>query len=122
MTTNPQGLVELSAGGNNYKLFLGMSVLAELQDKHGSDVLNRLEAPEGAPEGWTPDFNIINDLFLGALQRFHADVADRWLVDDLIAENAHALPRLMGASFPDAPKNGEVKSSQGKAKGPKKAA
>ena len=95
-----RGSLKVQAGGVDYTLFVGMSVLADLQAKHGQDVLEKLDAPEGASESWMPDLNIVTDLFLGALQRFHAD-ADRWLVDDIIAENADVLPKLMQASFPD---------------------
>ena len=102
--------MKVQANGEEYTLFVGMSVLADLQAKHGQDVLTQLEAPEGSGENWMPDLSIVTDLFLGALQRFHPD-ADRWIADDIIAENAEALPMLMQASFPDAkPSSGNVKS------------
>lgn len=104
-----RGSMKVQANGEEYTLFVGMSVLADLQDKHGQDVLGQLEAPEGAGANWMPDLSIVTDLFLGALQRFH-EGADRWLVDDIIAENAEALPKLMQASFPDAKPVGNVKS------------
>jgi hypothetical protein len=96
---NVTGELVLSAGGRDYRLHLGMSVLAGLQARHGQDVLAKLDAPPGV-ENWMPDLNIVVDLFLGALQRHHPE-ADRWLVDDLMAENPDALPRLMAAAFPD---------------------
>jgi hypothetical protein len=108
-----RGSLKVKVGGKSYTLFVGMSVLADLQDKHGQDVLEKMDPPEGASENWMPDLNIAKDLFLGALQRFHSDVADRWIVDDIIAENVDALPQLMGASFPDAkspPKLGKPRS------------
>jgi len=105
-----RGSMTVMANGEEYKLFVGMSVLADLQAKHGQDVLEKLDPPTGAGESWMPDLNIVTDLFLFALQRFHGD-ADRWLVDDIIAENGDALGQLMKASFPD-PKEqpGNVKS------------
>lgn len=114
--THPQGSMKIEAGGKEYTLFVGMSVLADLQAKHGQDVLEKLEPPEGAGQAWMPDLSIVTDLFMGALQRYHADVADRWLVDDIIAENADALSGLMKASFPD------PKAQPGNGKRPKRAA
>ncbi|WP_312529455.1 hypothetical protein [Paracoccus sp. (in: a-proteobacteria)] len=96
-----RGEVVLKAGGKNYRLFLGMSVLADLQDQHGADFLERLEPPEGAPPNWMPPLKIVQDTFLGALQRYHPDEADRWLVDDLIAGNEGAFNLLMNGSSPD---------------------
>ncbi len=96
-----RGILKLNAGGKEYKLFVGMSVLADLQSQHGQNVLEKMDPPEGASDDWMPDLNIAGDLILGALERFHSDVADRWLVDDIILENADALPRLMGTSLPD---------------------
>ena len=115
---NAQGSVKVTAGGEEYTLFVGMSVLADLQETHGQDVLEKLEAPEGASASWMPNLKIVGDLFLGALQRYHADTATRWIADDIIAENADALPKLMGGSFPDAPEGAE----SGNVKKPKKAA
>jgi len=110
-----RGSMKVQANGDEYTLFVGMSVLADLQAKHGQHVLGQLEAPTGAGDAWVPDLSIVTDLFLGALQRFHPD-ADRWLVDDIIAENAEALPQLMKAAFPDAkPLSGNVKSRSKKA-------
>lgn len=105
-----RGSLKVQAGVEDYTLFVGMSVLADLQAKHGQDVLEKLDAPEGASENWMPDLKIVTDLFVGALQRFHSD-ADRWIVDDIIAQNADVLPQLMQAAFPDAkPETGNVKS------------
>lgn len=110
-----RGDVTLSAGGKSYRLFLGMSVLADLQAQYGDDFLERLEPPAEAPENWMPPLKIVQDTFLGALQRYHADVADRWLVDDLLAENDSAFQQLMHGSSPDA----EAKPA-GKVTAPKK--
>lgn len=115
--THVQGKLTVTAGGKSYTLFVGMSVLADLQAKHGLDVLDRLDPPEGAGPTWVPDLSIVSDLFLGALQRYHAQDADRWLADDIIAENADVLPKLMGNSFPDVPEG-----APGNGKRPKKAA
>jgi hypothetical protein len=99
---DPRGLLKLTAGGREYRLWVGMSVLAELQEKHGQDVLQRLEAPPDAGAAWVPPLAVFVDLMLGALQRYHADEADRFLVDELLSENMGALPLLLQAAFPDA--------------------
>jgi hypothetical protein len=109
---DPRGLLKLTAGGKEYRLHFGMSVLADLQTQHGQDVLQRLDTGNGA----APDLNIVIDLFLLALQRHHADEASRYLVDDLLAENDGALGRMMQAAFPD------VQDSPGNGKRPKRAA
>lgn len=98
---NPRGDVFLTANGKKYHLWLGMSVLSEVQDTHGQDALEQLEPPEGAPESWMPPMAIVMDLFLGALQRYHAAEADRWLVDDIIAQNDDAFTSLMDGSGPE---------------------
>ena len=105
MSAHPQGSLTVKANGKEYKLWVGISVLADLQAKHGQNVLERLDPPAGASEAWMPDLNILVDLFLGALQRYHADEADRYLADDIMAENSDAFSQLMGASMPDAPDN-----------------
>jgi hypothetical protein len=113
---DPRGTLTLTAGGKEYRLHIGMSVLADLQAKHGLDVMQQLEAPPGAGPQWLPDMGIVVDMFLSALARYHADEADRWLVDDLLAENADAFGALMAASFPDA------KADAGNPKRPRRAA
>ena len=102
MSAHPQGSLTVKANGKEYKLWVGISVLADLQAKHGQNVLERLDPPAGASEAWMPDLNILVDLFLGALQRYHADDADRYLVDEIMAQNGDAFAQLMGASMPDA--------------------
>ena len=109
-----RGTVTMTANGKQYRLWLGMSVLADLQSQHGDDVLARLDPPQGAGTNWLPPLRIIVDLFIGALQRHHKGEADRYLVDDLLAENADAFGALMAAAFPD--------QQQGNAKRPKRAA
>jgi hypothetical protein len=101
---NPTGSLTLHVNGEPVTLWLGMSVLADLQEKHGQDVLARLDPPPGAGPGWMPPLQIVVDLIVGALQRNHPDRADRWFVDDLLAQNAGGFEKLMAAAFPDAPK------------------
>ncbi len=109
---NPTGAKMMKAGGKEYRLHLGMSVLADLQEKFGDDFDNLLTPPEG---GKMPKLRVIQDVFMAALQRHHADVADRWLVDDIIAENADAFTSLLSTSFPDA-KEAEGDGKAGKKK------
>lgn len=103
---HPLGELIVTAKGKEYRLHFGMSTIADLQAKHG-DKIDAILA--GAETGKMPDFGIMLDIFIGALQRHHADVADRYLVDDLVAENQNLLPRLMQAAWPDAPE-GEASS------------
>ena len=117
--TDPRGMVVAEAGGREYRLHLGMSVLADMQAKHGQDVLQQLEPPEGAGPGWVPPLGIITDMVAGALRRYHAaDVeADRYLVDDILAENPALFDRLIAAAFPD-----QKAQKPGNGKRPKRAA
>lgn len=102
MMADPRGTLTLKAGGNPYRFHMGTSVLADLQSKYGQDVLGQLDPPKDAAPGWMPDLNIVRDIVLFSLQRYHADEADRYLVDDIMAENPDAFGRIMGVSFPDA--------------------
>jgi len=113
---DPRGLFRLKHGDRELRLWLGMSVLAELQAKHGRGVLEQMQAPENAGPNWIPPLQIVVDLFLGALQRYHSDEADRYLVDELLAENPGAYYALLQLAFPD---QGEAK---GNGKRPKRAA
>lgn len=99
--TSGRGALIVKTGGKDYTLWLGFSVLADLQDKHGQDVFQKLDPPAGAGADWVPDLSIVIDFFLCALQRYHAADADRYLVDEILAENADAFNRLKSAAFPD---------------------
>ncbi len=103
--TQVTGAVRVVANGKEYTLWLGMSVLAELQERHGQNALERLDAPKGLTkaeaEKWVPELGILRDLFIGALQRYHEDEADRWLVDDILAQNTDAHANLISAAFPE---------------------
>lgn len=109
MTANPKGSLKVTANGEEYTLWVGISVLADLQAKHGQNVLEQLEPPEGASPAWMPNLSILTDLFMGALERHHLGAADRWLADDIIAQNANAFGQLMSASMPDAKPSGNAK-------------
>lgn len=108
--TDPRGSLNVQACGKDYTLWMGMSVLADLQTKHGQDVLERMEPPENAGANWAPDMNIILDMVRFSLVRFHRDEieSDRYLADDILSENRDVFPRLMAAAFPDqkAPQSG----------------
>jgi hypothetical protein len=110
------GAVRVTANDREYTLWVGFSVLAELQERHGQDVLARLEPPADAGEGWMPDLAIVRDLLIGALKRFHEEEADRWLVDDLFAQNPDVFDRLMTGAFPDVASDGEAQGAKGKTK------
>lgn len=111
--SNPTGVITMEARGKSWRLHLGMSVLADLQEKFGE----RFEAVFTPRKGGKmPDLAVVHAVFLGALQRYHEDEADRWLVDDLIAENQNAWGQLITASSP------ESDGQEAEAKGKKKAA
>lgn len=102
--SDPRGMVTLKAGGQEYRLWLGMSVLAELQARHGQTFLDRMEPPEGASRAWMPDLSILIDLIVFALARYHPE-ADRYTADEILAENPGCYTAIMAAAFPapDAP-------------------
>jgi hypothetical protein len=116
--TDPRGLLIVSARGQDWRLWLGMSVLAGIQSRHGPDWLAQLQPPAGLAPGasWLPPMQIVIDLLIGALERYHHDAADRWLADDIFAEDQAVLGRLIHSAFPD--QRGDV----GNGKGPKRAA
>jgi hypothetical protein len=97
MVGDATGALVLKARGQEWTLYLGMSVLARVQAKHG-DAFNALLNGES---GGLPNLAVIHDLFMGALQRHHAGQADEYLVDDIIRENAGAIGALMTAASPE---------------------
>lgn len=110
---NPTGEFKVKAGGKEYRLHLGMSVLADLQAEWGDEFEAVMTS---ASTSKLPNLKVVQAIFMGALQRYHSDVADRWLVDDIIAENQAALPKLLNNAFPDDDVNQEAKSGGGKKK------
>lgn len=97
--TNPTGELKVKANGKTYRLHLGISVLAELQEEWGDKLDALLSKAEGDK---VPDLKVIISVFTAALQRHHADEVDRWLVDDIVAQNQNTLNSLLSAAFPDA--------------------
>jgi hypothetical protein len=108
--SNPTGQVTLEANGETYRLWLGMSVLADLQEQFGDEFDEHLSQIES---GKMPNLKFMHSLFVGALQRWHSDVADRYLVDDIIAQNADALGSLMSGSTPEPEKSGGKRKAAG---------
>jgi hypothetical protein len=106
MTINPTGGLTLQANGKDYRLHLGFSVLADVQAKHGGE-FDKLFNGDSGP---VPNLALVRDLFLGALERYHGDEVDAYLVDDLIAQNADALGLLLTSSMPSA--EGKAKPSR----------
>lgn len=98
MIGNAKGEVTMQANGETYRLHLGMSVLADLQEQFG----DRLEAllQVSANDAKLPDLKVMHAVFLAALQRYHADVANRYLVDDIISQNQGAWIALLQGSAP----------------------
>jgi hypothetical protein len=99
MIGNVTGAVTLTANGKEYRLWLGMSVLAELQERFGADFEGFLSGIEKGVA--LPNLKMMHALFSGALDRYHPGEADRYLVDDIIAQNVDALGKLMSGSTPE---------------------
>jgi hypothetical protein len=112
---NAQGSLKVTANGEEYTLHFGLSVLADLQAKYGKNILGELEAPAGDDGSWQPDLAIFVDVFLYSLQRFHADVANKYLVDDIASQNDDVFNKLMKASNPDP--STEAKAGNAKSRG-----
>lgn len=106
--SNPTGALTVVVGRKSYRLWLGFSGIAALQEKHGSDFITRLQPPEDAGEDWLPDFSVLFDMILESLQRYHSDVADRWLVDEIWSESPHIVGALFSAAFPDQTQSGDA--------------
>jgi hypothetical protein len=104
MTGDATGALALTARGQEWTLYLGMSVLARVQAKHG-DAFNALLNGDTAG---LPNLAVIHDLFMGALQRYHADEADEYLVDEIIRDNAGAIGALMTAASPEPSAEGKA--------------
>ena len=100
--SDPRGIVRLIANGKTYRLHFGMSVIADLEAAHGTEEVNKILGVGVKPEeNWRPSGQMAIDLILFSLQRFHADEADKYLVDDLLAENADAIGTILEGSSPD---------------------
>ncbi len=118
---NVKGTLTVEVEGEEFTLFLGMSVIADLQAKHGQDVLERLQPPDGgANPNWVPDLSVVVDVVVGALKRFHPDAATRWTADDILAHHGEILGDLMAQAFPTP--QGSDGPPAGKGRKPKKAA
>jgi hypothetical protein len=117
MAANPTGVCIAKANGKSYKLFLGFSVIAELQAEYGEKV-DEILTPKPRKEGEAPklpDLKVAHAIFVGALQRYHADEADRWLADDIVAQDPGAFERLLTASAPDPSADGAKAGGKRKA-------
>lgn len=114
---NARGIITVRVNDADYQLHLGMSVLADVQERHGNDALSQLDPPEGAPKGWLPPLRIVIDVMAGSLRRFHPDEArDQFFVDDLITQNPNAFDALMRANAAP-PEAGKAARSAGKRSG-----
>lgn len=100
--TDPRSVVRARVGDHEYRLHMGMSVLAQLQSQHGQNVLSEIDAE-------APNLDVIVDLMALCLQRYHPD-ADTYLADDLLAENPGLLRDLMQAFAGHAESEGESES------------
>lgn len=104
MAGNAMGALTVTVGRQPYKLWLGMSVLADVQARF-PDHFDQLMAGTLA----VPPLAMITAIVAGALERWHPEqAADRFFVDDLLNENEQVFTALLGASGPPA-KDGAAK-------------
>jgi hypothetical protein len=103
--SNPQGIVSMQVDGASYRLHLGMSVMAEVQEKYGKHFDDLMDGTlEGMPNLW-----MLHAMFSGALRRFHPDKAENIeFVDDLIAQNKDALATLITGASPEPSAEGKA--------------
>lgn len=114
---DPRGIVKLRANGKEYKLHFGMSVIADLESAHGTEEVNKILGVGVKPnENWRPSGQMAIDLILFSLRRFHEDEADKYLVDDILSENASAIESVLNGSTP------EKKPTSGNGRKPRRAA
>ena len=98
MAGNAMGALTVKVEGADYKLWLGMSVLADVQAEFPAQFDALIAGTLAAPP-----LKMIVAIVAGALERYHPDkAADRFFVDDLLAENEQVFTALLGASGPDA--------------------
>ena len=96
MSGHPMGLLPLKMGGQAIKLWLGFSVLADVQAEMPDEFADMI-----ANNAVT--LKLRHRILSGALERYHPDkAADRWFVDELIAAHPQAWVQLMGAATPSA--------------------
>jgi hypothetical protein len=98
-----RGEFVVTADGKEYRLHLGFSGLADLQEKFGDDFLSKLDPPEGAGEVWMPPLRIVVGVILVALRRYHPELAGdeaRYAADAILATDRGVLQQFLAASFP----------------------
>lgn len=96
MAGNAMGALTLRVGDADYRLWLGFSVLADVQ----AEMPEQFDAMMAG--GATP-LKLVHRIIAGSLERYHPEqAADRFFVDELIDENRDAMQQLMGAAAPSA--------------------
>lgn len=92
------GQHSVKVGGQQYRLWMGMSVLADVEEAF-PDAFAQLVAGTLV----SPPLRMVHRMVAGALERYHpAEAADRFFVDELLNENASLLADLLSASAPKA--------------------
>lgn len=98
MAGNAMGALTVQVGAESFKLWLGMSVLADVQEEF-PDAFDKLIAGTLA----TPPLKMVHRIVAGALERYHPEkAADRFFVDDVISENDGVFKMLLTAASPPA--------------------
>ena len=100
MAGNAMGALTVKVGGADYRLWLGFSVLADVQAEMPAEFAEFLA---------NRPFNLAfrHRLLRGALERFHPEKAtDRWFVDEMVAENPLVFTDLLESASPSGPSTG----------------
>jgi hypothetical protein len=96
MTINPMGIHTVKVGGHEYRLWLSISVLAQVQAKMP-------EAFDQWMAGRPPQLQLVICILAGTLERWHPEqAADRYFIDEMFAENPTVFIDVTGAAAPSA--------------------
>ena len=83
-----------------------------MQTEFGENFIEKLQPKDGG----LPDFSVALALVMKSLDRFHPDAKDKYLVDDMLAEDPQLIAKIVESAFPQA------KGDAGNGKRPKAAA
>lgn len=96
MSGHAMGALTVQVGAESFKLWLGMSVLADVQSEF-PEAFDRLVAGSTEP----PPLKMVHCLVAKSLERWHpVQAADRFFVDELLNASADLFQQLLNASAP----------------------
>jgi hypothetical protein len=97
MSGHAMGALTVTVGAESFKLWLGMSVLADVQEAFPEQFEHLVSGT--LPE--VPPLRLMQKLLSSSLERYHPEkAADRFFLDELLNENASLLQDLLNASAP----------------------